>query len=278
MNRWHLLLLGAGLVLILGLLSSGLASLEFRGGRGGAWEAPPVSSPAGPPSLGAMPEWLLRLLLFTVLGLGVVSLVVSLLFKDTRRAALRRLVLILGLALLFIYLSSNLSSVRLPEGKEEGPVVEAPPPREVEERQGQGPPSAPVWSVYLLSLILGGALAFWAWRYWSVRFRQGRLAGEIREAARDASGELARGRAVSDVVIHCWLRMVEILSRRVRGVNAPEMTPREVALYLRSLGFQEEAIGRLTALFEEVRYGRKESEARREEALAALAAIERVYG
>jgi hypothetical protein len=60
--------------------------------------------------------------------------------------------------------------------------------------------------------------------------------------------------------------------------NAPTLTAREFAEALAGLGFWEPAVRRLTELFEEVRYGRKAEEPRRDEALAALTAVEQAYG
>jgi len=72
--------------------------------------------------------------------------------------------------------------------------------------------------------------------------------------------------------------MVEILSFRSGVRNAPNMTPREFARLLNIHGFNEQAVDRLTRLFEEVRYGNMQAEPRREEALAAVSDIEHAYG
>ncbi|MCD5408775.1 DUF4129 domain-containing protein [Candidatus Bipolaricaulota bacterium] len=78
---------------------------------------------------------------------------------------------------------------------------------------------------------------------------------------------------MDDVVIRCWLRMVEILS----APDSPSLTPAELAARLEGLGITHQAVATLTRLFEEVRYGRKASGPRRRLALAALAALERAY-
>lgn len=95
--------------------------------------------------------------------------------------------------------------------------------------------------------------------------------------AQTALAELRGGAPVTDVVLRCWVRMVEILSKRSGACDRPDLTPREFAELLGKLGFRHEAIGLLTKLFEEVRYGRKESGPRRADALAALSALERAY-
>jgi hypothetical protein len=68
--------------------------------------------------------------------------------------------------------------------------------------------------------------------------------------------------------------MSHVLSES-RGINRSEvMTPREFENYLAAMGLPQEPISGLTRLFEEVRYGTKESGPLEEErALASLTAI-----
>jgi hypothetical protein len=143
------------------------------------------------------------------------------------------------------------------------------------------PPEPPAWAASLVAFVLAVLVAWWGWR-WAGRGRSAasteKAAESIAAAAADAAAQLRRGAGVAETVIECWVRMAEILSTRTGVANAPTLTAREFAEALARLGFREPAVRRLTELFEEVRYGRKAGEPRRDEALAALTAVEQAYG
>lgn len=278
MTRARLLVLGGLLIVVLGLLVSGLSGIQFRGGTmgSGPTQAPP-GAPGTPVALAA-PEWILDaivIVFFVLLGVQVVLAVIS---RRARRRLFRRLVMIaltlLVLSLLAVYRPPESPEPKEPAGDVAMPSL--PSLTEGEPREESEPPQAPGWAVYLAAGVVGVGLAWWAVR----RFmpRPSSQAEEIRDAVVAASADLARGLPVSDVVIRCWMRMVAVLSQRAKGADAPAVTPGEFADRLVRLGFREESVLVLTKLFEEVRYGRKESEPRRAEAVAALAAIERAYG
>ncbi len=280
MNRRQVVFLGAVVVLLLGLLASGVASIQWRGARGTAGpdlsSAPPMSpSPPAPESL----QRLVLIFLYVMLGFGVLCLVIALAVPDLRRTVLRYLLASVLIAALLLYLYNRtqleVEAVQ-PEDQGTGVAVPAPPPLPAKENAPE-PPTPPDWAVYVTALGLAGGALFLGWRLWLRRIRS-RQVWELREAVHEAVTSLEQGAPWADVVIQCWDKMIRILSRRVKGIDAPQMTPREAALHLRALGFTEEAIAKLTALFEEVRYGRKESEPRRAEALAALSAVEQAYG
>jgi hypothetical protein len=72
--------------------------------------------------------------------------------------------------------------------------------------------------------------------------------------------------------------MARMLSARSGVPLAPSATPREFRATLEGAGLHHAAISMLTRLFEEVRYGGRSDDPRREDALAALAALEEEYG
>jgi len=283
MTRTRLFVLGGLLILVLGLLASGLAGIQFRGGTRGGEPVDLWGEPGGVIPFGA-PEWILDVIVivfFVLLGARVVLALVS---RRGSRVLLRRvgvlaLATLLMLLLLTVYRSPHPPAEEEAAEEEVAGDVAAPSlstPSQGEAREGSEPPRAPGWAVYLAAGIVGAGLAWWLVRRFTRRAPT--QAEEIRDAVASASADLARGLPVSDVVIRCWLRMVEVLSRHATGADAPAVTPREFADRLVRLGFREEAVRVLTGLFEEVRYGHKESEPRRAEAVAALAAIERAYG
>ncbi len=278
MTRTRLLLLGALLIGGLGLLVASLSGIQFRGGRL-PWGTPPEGAPGGAVHFGE-PTVLLDLLLALVLVVCVVYVAVHIGTAEGRRRILRQLLRV-AFVLLALFLARDL--LQRPEGVEPEPAAGPPaalpwsaPAGGAGEGASSRPPAVPSWAAYLGAALLAGALGFWAWRRWG-RPQPGE-ADEIRNALAEASADLSAGFPVADVVIRCWTQMVAIAARRAREATAPQLTPRELAERLVALGFREDAVRALTRLFEEVRYGHKDSEPRRAEALAALAAIQHAHG
>lgn len=273
MVRWQVAVVGLGVVLLLGILAGALGSGEFRGGK-------PIPWPEEEDFFGGeatqIPDttmtWILQILRL-VIFLGLLVLLIELIFfKKARRRILKLLLsAFVFLCVWFLFSPKELTIEEPPVEAVTGAVGAEGVP------EAEGPPQAPGWAVYIAALAAGLILAFWLLPRLSRRWARGRTARAIQEAAKTAKEELDRGLPVSDVVLRCWLRMVEILSAKAGAKDRPATTPREFAKALATLGFKSEAIEALTRMFEEVRYGHKESEARRELALAALAAIERAY-
>ncbi len=272
--RWQAFVFGGLALAALIVLAAGLQGTPFRGGK--PWPAgPSLPSPSGGEALAFPVDWFSLLLRFLFL-VSAAGLVLALFFRSLRRQLLRFLI---GMG--FLLLAWQLLTL-LP--KHEG---ENPPSRPGAEL-GQGAAGestasapavrAPTWAIYVSALVAGTLLAVWLGPKLADRLGQARRAKAIEEAAREARLELAQGAPVNDVVLRCWLRMVEILGRRSGARDQPQFTPREFAQTLAKMGFQDEAISLLTQLFEEVRYGHKDSESRRALALAALSALEKAYG
>lgn len=272
--RWQLLFLGVLALTTLVLLAAGLRGTTFRGGK--PWPAgPSFSYQPGGEALAFPLDWLPLLLRFLFL-VGAAGLVLSLFFRTLRRQLVRFLV-----AMGLIFLTWQILT-SLPKNE----VKEPPSPPSAE--LGRGSPGessqptqeirAPPWAIYVGALVAGTLLAVWLAPKLASRLWQVQRARAIEEVAREARLELVQGAPVQDVVLRAWLRMVEILSRRSGAKDQPQLTPREFAQTLARLGFRDEAISLLTQLFEEVRYGHKDSESRRELALAALSALEKAYG
>lgn len=264
-----ILALGALIVLI-----AGLQGTVFRGGKP-LPEGPSYSQGAGSEAFPELPlGWFLALIRVFFFA-GFVLVVLAFFFRDLRRH-LVRLLIAMGVLFLAWYMVQ-----RLPKGewnpRAAQPAPSAPPGAEGLARGAEGEIRLPTWSIYVGTVALGTLLAFWLFPKIG-RARRVRRAQAIGAVAREARLELEQGAPVSDVVLRCWLRMVEILGQRSGNPDKPHLTPREFAQALESLGFRDEAIALLTRLFEEVRYGHKDSESRRELALSALSALEKAYG
>lgn len=274
MRRWRFVVLGGMVVGALALLAGALRGTEFRGGR--PFPSPQVAGllTPSPPVTEASADLiidLLRTFLFFGLCLSVVVFIFS------RRFRRHVLYLLVHLAV-FLVVWNMLS--RWGGNFPPAAPVEAPPGEAFREEGSSlevAVPPAPMWAVYLAAVAAGGLLALWFGPRLIGVVEQRRKKRVIQEVLREASAELRQGSPVADVVLRAWLRMVEILSARAGTSDRPGFTPREFAENLAKLGFRHEAIQLLTELFEEVRYGHKESESRRAQALAALAALERAY-
>ncbi len=272
MKNWRLAIFGGLLILALIFLVGALQGTEFRGGR----PLPPAGSfEMGLPAPGtpASAEWvidLFRLGIFLGLLLAALALIFS---RNFRKHALYLLVT------LAVFLCVWYSLSRLPFSSQ-SPVSPAGPSQGGgvgEEGEERAHPRAPSWAVYLAALGAALGLAFWLGPRLSVALERKRKKRAIQGVAQEAVAELKKGVPVTDVVLRAWLRMVEILTARAGLGDQPHFTPREFAENMARLGFRHEAVEILTRLFEEVRYGHKESETRREEAIAALTALERAF-
>lgn len=278
MTRTRLLLLGTLLIGGLGLLASALAGVQFRGARL-EWEQGTEQGRPGEGVPFGFPELALDVLVVLLLALTGLYVAVNLTTREGRQRLLRAAA-VLGTAAVVLLLARGLvgppSVAPGLEDKETAAALPAWDPGFAERAPPARPPALPGWAGYVGSGLIALGVAFLVWRRWASR--QPSAAEEVRAAVDAASADLMAGLPVADVVVRCWAQMAAIFARRVREATAPEVTPRELAERLVALGFREEGVWVLTRLFEEVRYGHKDSEPRRGEALAALAAIERAYG
>lgn len=279
MTRARLLLLGALLIGGLGILAAALSGIEFQGGRL-PWSegGPERGRPGGSVPLD-LPDAVFDLLVVGLVTAILVYAVSHLLTAEGRRRLIRQAVG-LTIVVLALFLARGLfEQLRSPPEPEPEPGAPAALPWSISGSPSGAPPSEPPrvpgWVAYVGSALLAGGVTFVLLRWWLGR--RPSAADGVREALAEASADLASGLPVADAVLRCWAQMVALLSRRVKEASAPELTPREVAARLVELGFREEGVLVLTRLFEEVRYGHKDSEPRRGEALAALAAVERAY-
>lgn len=279
-----ILVLGVALALVLGFLATGLHGTDLRGGRLGPQPAH-VGVPGGAVVL--VDPHLLYVIFQVLLALAVTGAVVGLFLPEGRREAVLRLAAGAALASLVFLVIAVVSL--LPPAREVEPATAIPhlpglgdvrPLMPETERPTAGTPEPPAWGAALVALVLATLVAWLGWR-WAGRSRTAgpteNLAESLSQAAADAAAQLREGAGVAETVLRCWARMVEILSARAGVAAGPPFTPREFAQALANLGFRDPAIRRLTELFEEVRYGRKADEPRREEALAALTALQHTY-
>jgi hypothetical protein len=110
------------------------------------------------------------------------------------------------------------------------------------------------------------------WKEWNAPVAQ--PLKKIAQIARSSLDDLTAGRESTDVIMNCYYRMGDIVSDKKHLERSASMTPGEFAARLEKAGLPSDAVGRLTRLFEGVRYGGHRSgpgEVR--EAVASLNAI-----
>ena len=137
--------------------------------------------------------------------------------------------------------------------------------------------SPPKWRVPLI-LVLLIVLGMILWQIFRVKpLKEGLEAPQIIQIVANAVKELERGGEPSDIVLRCYRDMCKILGRKV--TVSRDLTAREFTRVLLQAGVREQEVGRLTDLFERVRYGRHiTGPGEQAEATALLKTIEEKYG
>ncbi len=153
---------------------------------------------------------------------------------------------------------------------------------------GETPPPQPVpgfevldygWLPWLTAFLMALLLLYLS-RWLPSLFGRGRASGPTSEAvldrsAAEAADALKKGAAYEETVLRCYHAMLEALAGR--DLRRPESrTPREFEIRLLGAGYPEEAVRRLTRLFESVLYGnRSPSDDDRRRAVDSLEIIRR---
>ncbi len=111
------------------------------------------------------------------------------------------------------------------------------------------------WFVYLVSFIICSFILVVCLLLW--RWMRKRLTPEemIAREARKTLDDLKAGADLKQGVIRCYFEMVKALAEYHNLHRSKTMTPREFEGYLAQAGFASGDIGRLSRLFEKVRYG-----------------------
>jgi hypothetical protein len=283
MNRKTLVLLFCLIVIAaITLLASSLHDVHFQPGRSLSTRQtsnPPIILQT-PDVLADTPIW--KILLFWLAFVVNLILFFYLLPRELRKRIIRQMIsLSIGMLILLFALRyrilqlPNLNSDPVNSAGQASPGSNsnaAPPIFH--------PPQFTPWMTYLISLSILLILV-WIVYSWQKRARNRRYAPlhAIAGIAQSSLDNLALGRDWGDVIIQSYARMSEVVSEK-RGLNRPEAaTPREFAERLEIAGLPAEAVGRLTRLFESVRYGaHKSDQSDINEAVACLASILQACG
>jgi hypothetical protein len=288
-KRWVVLVSFVGLMGLIFVLLANLNRLEFLPGKAlpnPFGEISTVHGETGPLSKLSWVETLLRILPYLFLGVFTVAAVASTIFyrkfRRTRIALIWTVAILLVLIFLFYPRKQS-------QQWEEPPLLpsaesvanEANPPVEVE----IPPIQSPNWGLILVTLMvtLGIGLiatSFITRVYPSVKSRlkkEKTFLETFGERAGEAVEDIRAGKFLQDVVFRCYKDMSETLSRTCHVKNTPFLTPHEFAALLRDQGVDDKHVKRLTAIFEQVRYGGRSEKPFANEAITCLESIQRAY-
>jgi hypothetical protein len=263
-NKTVILVLGGMSILVIIILIASLGGLELK-------PAKPFNYIQGnvPLSPGGFPAWN-GLVYVIVIFLVLMVCLFILLPPDQRKKFLIMLgwLVLAGLIIFLVVFRINLGKpFQAPqETQNEEVITLVPGPTDtmvpVVTPSVFTPPQVSTWTSYFIALgillvtaILGG------WVLWR-RGKKGTPYDALAEIARSTLDDIEAGRDLGDAILNAYFRMTSVVANW-RGLRRGlSMTPGEFADYLVSTHLPEEAVYRLTGLFERVRYGDKRSTAK----------------
>lgn len=276
-RRWALILITAAIALVV-LLAITIAGVQLLPGEPLLLRLNPLRPGAPAPGMPGADfiVGLVRILLALSILLFPVYIIYAIFSRDGRR---RLLLNIISMAILFVTLSSmrNLA-LNLDLAPMQGDLdLQAPTQPE------QTPPEAvfnadpPEWAVLAVTLgvsLLLVALGAAAIAYVIRRRRAPSPMRQLASEAQQAIDALQAGGELEETITRCYHDMCRVVQNRRGLQREAAMTPAEFEGALRANGLPREAVGQLTHLFEEVRYGaRQAGERERRQAIDSLTTI-----
>jgi hypothetical protein len=279
-QKRFILFLSALSLAALALLASGLHDVQFQAGHAlghAETQTVRISVDRAFQAIEAVPVW--KQLIFWVLLFLLVLLVSTILSPELRKRLIRMFIGFAVSLFAIVYLIQHnllsLPDLSMGAGGRNGVDATGDLPVPV-----FTPPTVPGWVNFLLSLGLVLALLALAWgmsRWWGRlnRLRAfSRPLDDLALIARSSLDDMAAGSDWDEVIINCYARMSEAVSRKRGLVRKETMTPAEFARRLEQAGLPGDPVRRLTRLFESVRYGaKKSSQPEINEAVSCLTAI-----
>jgi Domain of unknown function (DUF4129) len=266
-----LIVMGAALALLF-VLAASVSDLQLLG-------AQPFAIPTGQLQVGATPALaggeIFLLVMRVLIALSLLSLplyiIMSILTSEGRRRLLRHLIT-LGALMLMLY-ALRQADIRLPvleqdRGARRAQNAESattPLPEAVFDNY---PSDNTVLAVtvavsFVLVLLAAGLIAA------VIRSRRAQPSAldELAQDAQQAIDALKSGGALEETIQRCYRNMCEVVQRERRVERGIAVTPSEFELSLLKAGMPQQAVHQLTRLFEDIRYGGKQS-GEREQRLA----------
>jgi hypothetical protein len=245
------ILLGLSLAAIV-VLATGLSDLRFSPGQ----PLLPSSARGGvtAPPIGQISAELFGALLQALLLIGAVllpfAIVMAILKPEIRKRAIRDALTLSG-AVLILYMFFRQRRLRPGQtpslGGNLGSSTAA---------GGEFVPAPPAWLEWLVIVSLLALVSVAVWLIWRrLRRPPEHPLEQLARQAHMALVQIQAGADLNDTITRCYFEMSRTLSER-RGIERQAaMTPREFEERLQAAGLPAHHIGRLTRLFEAVRYG-----------------------
>jgi len=286
-QRVFLIVVIVALFAILFVLASGINSVHPLPGKRLPNPFTDVAAPSGTSPAG--PDWgaqAVRILIQSLLILGAVALLLSLIISSKHR---KQFAIILVILLLVAFALSQVDKIPKSEQapvKQESSNLEIGEPPPTDQVTPDIPPVKPTnWQVIVVaigsSLVLTAvALFFFLKIYPALRSRhsdEDDLLGDLGRSAGLAAHRIIAGDDPRAAILRCYQEMTEIMSRAKHVPNYSYFTPREFSAHLRMGGMKDEDVDRLTNIFETVRYGGRSGAAFVDEAVSCLQSIQRTY-
>lgn len=276
-RQWGLILISAVIGLVL-LLAISIGSVRLLPGEPFLLRMNPLGPQApisGPPGADIIVA-IVRILLALSIILFPVYIIYAIFSRDGRR---RLLLNMISMVILFITLSSMRQlALNLDLTPMQGDLnLLAPTQPEQTLPEAEFNASPPEWAVLAVtlgvSLLLVG-LGAAAIAYLIRRRRAPSPMRQLASEAQQAIDALQAGGELEETITRCYRDMCRVVQDR-RGLQREAgMTPAEFEQALRANGLPREAVGQLTHLFEEVRYGAKQAgERERQQAIESLTSI-----
>lgn len=214
---------------------------------------------------------------WVLLPFYIIYLILS---KEARKRFLRDMLMLLPFLIILYLISVNATGSGLVEevipglSQEPFELGDMPPTEEIPEYT-----EPPDWVTTVTSIILAATLTLLLAGLVMITWhRQRRVLMEpLRRVEREAQAAIdaiEAGGDLRDVILRCYIQMLQAVSEYRNITRSSDVTPHEFEQYLKQRGLPEDPIHQLTQLFEQVRYGgirpgRQDERA----AVASLAAI-----
>jgi len=279
-QKWVILALSLVAMTMMILLATGLHDVQFEPGRsllpdeskGFETQIETVVQ-----DIAEVPIW--KQAIFWILLVSMVVLVASMLSPEMRKWLFRTIIGTVSTVLMIFYLAKegtfSLFNLAADLGGDSAAASEDLPPI-----TPFSAPDVPTWATYLISIGVILVLLYLGWRlsrWWKGLSRPRPASGSLDDLAaiaRSSLDDLESGRDWDDVIVGCYARMSEAVSRKRGLFRVQAMTPAEFARRLEQAGLPGDPVRRLTRLFEAVRYGgRRSNQNEVNEAVSCLTAI-----
>jgi hypothetical protein len=264
-RRWIVFLLCGLAVCTILILAASMHDVEFQPGQ------PLVTSAQLQPdivfpNLRVRDDTPLSAILMVWLAFAAVLLLGFLMLPPEIRKRILRQIVSFAFGVLALVLALRYGALQLPQMEAPPDAAAAPGMPALGAGSLEQPyhaPTIPSWFTFAVALLVVWAIlagAWYAWRMWAgARAHRRHELASIARIAANSLGDLAEGRRAGDVILETYARMNEAVGtyRGLRRRGAA--TPREFAHRLEGAGLPSGPVGKLTELFEMVRYGGRES-------------------